>query len=38
MWTGQEMTLVDGLLISAVGVVVVFAGLAGVAMAVIFIS
>ena len=28
MWTGQEMTLVDGLMISAVGLLVVFAALA----------
>ena len=38
MWTGQEMTLVDGLMISAVGLLVVFAALAALAIAVIIIS
>ena len=38
MWTGQEMTLADGLMISAVGLLVVFAALAALAIAVIIIS
>ena len=38
MWTGQEMTLADGLMISAVGLLVVFAALAALAIAVTIIS
>ena len=38
MWTGQEMTLADGLMISAVGLLVVFAALAALAIAVIIVS
>ena len=38
MWTGQEMTLADGLMISAVGLLVVFAALAALAIAVMIIN
>jgi Na+-transporting methylmalonyl-CoA/oxaloacetate decarboxylase gamma subunit len=38
MWTGQEMTLMDSLQISVVGLLVVFAALASLAIAIIIIS
>ena len=38
MWTGQEMTMLDSVLISAVGILVVFSALAALAIASIIIS
>ena len=38
MWTGQEMTVLDSALISAVGMLVVFSALAVLAIAIVIIS
>lgn len=38
MWTGQEMTFLDSVMISAVGILVVFSALASLAIAIVIIS
>lgn len=38
MWTGQELTVVDSLMISATGILVVFSALAALAIAIIIIT
>lgn len=38
MWTGQEMSVLDSVLISVVGLLVVFAALAALAVAIVIIS
>lgn len=38
MWTGQTMTFMDSLLISALGLMVVFAALAAIAISIVIIS
>lgn len=38
MWTGQEMTVLDSVMISAVGILVVFSALASLAIAIVIIS
>ena len=38
MWTGQEMSVLDSVLISVVGLLVVFAALASLAVAIVIIS
>lgn len=38
MWTGQTMTFMDSLLISALGIMVVFAALAVIAVSIVIIS
>lgn len=38
MWTGQEMTILDSAMISALGILVVFSALAALAISIIIIS